>query len=77
MYTKNMETIISKRGQTAVPAHVRRQFGLTAGQKLQWIEDGKIIYITPVASDPVRAFRGAIAGKQLNGALLNARKIDG
>jgi len=77
MYAKTMETIISERGQTAVPAQVRRQFGLKAGQKLQWIEDGKIIYVTPVAADPIKAFRGAVTNKQLNVALLNARKIDG
>lgn len=72
-----MKTTISERGQTAVPAQVRRRFGLKAGQHLQWVANGQIIYIVPVPKDAIKSFRGSSPTSGLNPALLKARKIDG
>ena len=77
MYNDIMKTIISERGQTAVPAQVRHQFGLKSGQQLQWVSNGDIIYVIPVSKDAVKAFRGSSPTKGLNTALLKARQIDG
>ena len=71
-----METTMTERGQTAVPARIRKRFGIKPGQKLTWVEDGKIIYILPVPKDPIAAFRGSSKGSGLTEALLRSRRED-
>ncbi|HEY1645211.1 MAG TPA: AbrB/MazE/SpoVT family DNA-binding domain-containing protein [Candidatus Saccharimonadales bacterium] len=72
-----MQTIISERGQTAVPAQVRQRFGLKTGQKLQWITENEVIYVVPVAAETIKSFRGSSSTRGLNAALLKSRQIDG
>ncbi len=76
MYALPMETMVSDRGQTAVPAKIRKRFGIKPGQKLVWAEDGKVIYILPVVKDPISAFRGSAKNKGLLPALLKSRQDD-
>lgn len=57
-----MRTSISSRGQTAVPAEIRRQFRLTGRSRLEWLVDGDLITVVPVPADPVRSFRGSLKG---------------
>ena len=69
-----MKTTLSERGQIAVPAFIREKFGLTAGQQMEWIEDGKVIHLLPVPENPVKYFRGRSSG--LTRALLRHRKME-
>lgn len=66
---------MSDRGQTAIPARIRKRFNLKARQKLEWAEDGKVIYVLPVEKDPIGAFRGS-ARRGLTRALLAERRDD-
>ena len=50
-----MQTMISKRGQTVVPAVLRRKHKIEAGDRLVWIDDGETIKVVPVSGDSVRA----------------------
>lgn len=68
-----MRTTVSSRGQTAVPAEVRRRFKLTGRARLEWIIEGDVITVLPVPPDPAKAFRGSLAGKYSVAALLRAR----
>ena len=68
-----MRTTVSSRGQTAVPAEVRRRFGLRENSRLEWIIEGDIITVLPVPPDPVRAFRGSLTGKYAVNTLLRQR----
>ena len=70
-----MVTTLSDRGQTAIPARIRRRFYLKAHQRLEWADDGKVIYVIPVAKDPISALRGAFS-KGLTQALLASRRKD-
>lgn len=70
-----METTVSDRGQTAIPARIRKRFKLKARQKLEWVDDGRVIYLLPVEKDPIAAFRDR-GGKSLSKALLAARRAD-
>jgi len=53
-----MRSTITERGQTVIPAEIRRRFGLTPAQRLEWIVGPDGIRVVPVAEDPVEAFRG-------------------
>lgn len=57
-----MRTTISSRGQTAVPAAIRKRFNLSASSRLEWLIDGELISVLPVPAEPVRAFRGSLQG---------------
>jgi AbrB family looped-hinge helix DNA binding protein len=74
--TRAPRTTVTERGQTAVPAAIRRRFGIKPGQKLEWIEDGGRIHLHPVPKDPLKAFRGSAQGEGLLQTLLRQRRID-
>jgi AbrB family looped-hinge helix DNA binding protein len=68
-----MRTTVSSRGQTAVPAEIRKRFRLTAHSRLEWIIDGDVITVLPIPKDPVTRFRGVLKGKYSAKALLEER----
>lgn len=70
-----MVTTLSDRGQTAIPARIRKRFKLKAHQQLEWADDGRVIYVLPVAKDPISSFRGSTP-KGLTRALLASRRED-
>lgn len=74
-YTESMVTTLSDRGQTAIPARIRKRFKLKAHQRLEWADDGKVIYVLPIAKDPIAAFRGSTP-KGATKALLASRRKD-
>ncbi|PXF54265.1 MAG: AbrB family transcriptional regulator [Deltaproteobacteria bacterium] len=54
-----MRSTITARGQTVVPAPIRKKFGLGPSKRLEWIIDDDTIRVMPVDTDPVVAFRGS------------------
>lgn len=68
-----MRTTVSSRGQTAVPAEVRRRFNLKGNSRLEWIIEGDVITLLPVPPDPTRAFRGSLRGKYTGKAFIRER----
>ncbi len=57
-----MRSTVTKRGQTVIPAAVRRQFNITSSDRLEWIVENNTIRIVPVKKDPINAFRGRGVG---------------
>lgn len=53
-----MRSTITSRGQTVVPAGIRRKFQLGPEDKLEWLLDEGGIRVVPVRADPIEAFRG-------------------
>lgn len=53
-----MRSTITNRGQTVIPAEVRRHFHLSPADRLEWVLDHDSIRVVPVRSNPVDAFRG-------------------
>ena len=71
-----MITTVTVRGQTVVPAAIRKAYHLGPASKLQWIEDGECIRVVPVGSDPIAEARGIFRKSGLGEALLRSRRED-
>ena len=69
-----MLTTVSSRGQTSIPAEIRKKYGINANTKLQWIDEGELITVVPIGNDPIKSFRGKSKRKDLVESLLEARK---
>ncbi|MGQ9554829.1 MAG: AbrB/MazE/SpoVT family DNA-binding domain-containing protein [Anaerolineae bacterium] len=70
------ETVVTQRGQTVVPASIRKRYGIRGGDRLYWLDDGKTIKVIPVPGDPLRALRGRGRGEGLVEKLLESREED-
>lgn len=71
-----METTVTKRGQTVVPAEIRRRHGISTGHRLFWLDDGRTIKVVPVPEDPLASLRGRGRGEGLAEKLLSDRLED-
>jgi AbrB family looped-hinge helix DNA binding protein len=71
-----METAVTKRGQTVIPAAIRRRYHIRQGDRLVWLDDGETIRVVPVPADAVTALRGHGQGERLVERLLAARRED-
>jgi AbrB family looped-hinge helix DNA binding protein len=68
-----MQSTITSRGQTVIPASIRHQFHLSPADRLEWVLDDGAIRVVPVRADPIEAFRGQ--GRKLNGGGSTARLL--
>jgi AbrB family looped-hinge helix DNA binding protein len=71
-----MQTAVTKRGQTVVPAIIRKRYQIQEGDYLVWIDNGSTIQVIPVSRDPIQALRGSGRGERLVERLLAARQED-
>jgi len=71
-----MQTAVTKRGQTVIPAPIRKRYHIDTGVQLVWLDDGETIRVVPVPGDPVQALRGRARGKKMIEHLLAERKKD-
>ena len=69
-----MITAVTRRGQTVVPAEIRKRFHIQSNAKLEWLTDGETIRVIPLPTDPIRGARGLAKGKGLMHALMETRK---
>jgi AbrB family looped-hinge helix DNA binding protein len=53
-----MRSTITARGQTVIPAGIRKYFNLTEADRLEWFVDNNILKVVPVHGNPIDAFRG-------------------
>ncbi len=53
-----MRSTITAKGQTVIPAPIRRRFKLSPADRLEWIVQNGVINVVPVKTDPIAAFRG-------------------
>jgi len=69
-----MRSTITARGQTVIPAPIRKKFGLGPSRRLEWIIDDDTIRVVPVDTDPVAAFRGSGRGGTVARLLAERRR---
>ena len=69
-------TSVTRKGQTVVPAAIRKRFNIKPNSKLVWSTDGKVIEVTPIPTDPIRALRGSTEKRGFLRELLKSRRED-
>jgi len=69
-----MQTTVTERGQTSIPALIRRRYNLKPNTKLIWLDLGGTISIIPAAEDPIKTLRGMFKQKGLSKMLLEERR---
>jgi bifunctional DNA-binding transcriptional regulator/antitoxin component of YhaV-PrlF toxin-antitoxin module len=57
-----MKTTATARGQTVVPAKIRKDHQIGSQTQLKWIDDGEIIRVVPLPADTMRAAKGISRG---------------
>lgn len=69
-----LETSVTERGQTVVPAEIRKRYNIKKGTKLAWLDDGQTIIVLPVPEDPLQALYGCAVNENLSDALMEYRR---
>lgn len=69
-----MRSTVTSRGQTVIPAAIRRRFCLSPSDRLEWIVDDDGIRIIPVKEDPIDAFRGQGKGRSTQRLLADRQR---
>ncbi len=69
-----MKSTVTVRGQTAIPAAIRKRYNIRPKTKLEWIDDGHSITVLPVPKNPIKTLKGLFKDTDLLGALLKSRK---
>ena len=72
-----MKTLVTKRGQTVIPASIRKKYKINEGTTLQWIDTGEVIKVIPIPKNVVSSLRGMAKGEKLLERLLKERALDG
>lgn len=67
-----MRTTVTSRGQTVVPAKIRKDHHIAPQTQLEWIDDGETIRVVPLPPDSIRAAKGLTKG--LHQKLLKERE---
>lgn len=76
MKSEGMQSTVTRRGQTVVPAPIRRRHKIREGDRLVWIEEGAVIRVVPIPADPLAALRGCGRGEALVERLMASRRED-
>ncbi len=71
-----MRTTVTQRGQTVIPAALRRRYRIEEGTQLEWLDTGAGLTVVPVPADPIAALRGSGRGERLVERLLAERARD-
>lgn len=70
-----MRSTITQRGQTVVPASIRRALGLSPADRLEWVVTAEGVRVIPVKADPIAALRGQGRGGG-SARLVSERRAD-
>jgi bifunctional DNA-binding transcriptional regulator/antitoxin component of YhaV-PrlF toxin-antitoxin module len=69
-----MKTTVTARGQTVVPAKIRKDHQIGSQTQLEWTDDGETIHVAPLPADTIRAAKGI--GRGLRQKLLEERALE-
>ena len=69
-----MKTTVTARGQTVIPAKIRKEHEIDISTKLEWIDDGDTIRVVPLPKDSIEAAKGISKG--LYQRLMKERELE-
>ena len=69
-----MKTTVTARGQTVIPAKIRKEHQIKISTKLEWIDDGETIRVVPLPTDSIEATKGISKG--LYRRLMEERELE-
>jgi bifunctional DNA-binding transcriptional regulator/antitoxin component of YhaV-PrlF toxin-antitoxin module len=69
-----MKTTVTARGQTVIPAKIRKAHQIYISTKLEWIDDGETIRVVPLPMDPIETAKGISKG--LRRRLMKERELE-
>lgn len=69
-----MKTTLTSRGQTAVPAGIRKRYNLRPGMRLYWLDTGREIKIVPLPENPIEALYSSTEKKLVKKLLAERQK---
>ena len=72
----DLKTTITRKGQTVIPAKIRKKYGMSEGVTIQWIDTGETITVVPIQKGKIRTLRGIVRGGKLLEKLLHERNVD-
>jgi len=67
---------VTKRGQTVIPASIRKKYHIVEGTRLEWIDTGEGIRVVPIPKDVLGSLKGVAKGEKLVERLLREREED-
>lgn len=70
------KTRVTRKGQTVVPAPIRKKFNIGPKSRLIWSVKSNVIEVTPLPEDPIKTLRGFTERRPLREALLRRRQED-
>jgi len=69
-----MVSNMTVKGQIVIPAKIRKKYGITAGTKIEIIDEGERIVLQPITPGYIRNLRGKYKGKGLLRELCEEKK---
>lgn len=69
-----MKSTVTVRGQTVIPASIRKQFKIEPKDRLEWRVEGNVIKVYPIPADPIVALEGKLKGTGITKALIEGRQ---
>ena len=57
-----MLVTVSSRGQTVIPAELRKKYGITANSKIEFVDIGEEIELVTLPENPFESSRGILKG---------------
>jgi AbrB family looped-hinge helix DNA binding protein len=54
--------IVTSKGQVVIPAEIRKKYGIRAGTRLAFIEEGNMLILQPITEEVIRSTRGISKG---------------
>ena len=66
---------ITSKGQITIPVNIRRQIGVTEGDKVLFVEEGGKIYILNASMEALKEAQAAFAGEAERAGLKNEDDI--
>jgi AbrB family looped-hinge helix DNA binding protein len=71
-----METYATSKGQVVIPVELRRKYGISAGTRLEVMDDGERIILIPITPDYIRSIRGSLHGGTSLRVLEQERRLE-